>query len=218
MAGSSIAARPGAARMRGFTLIEVLLAMLLLATGLALAFAVIRSAQAVGARGEAIAARSERMRAVEGFLRWRLAGALPIAFDTGSDAQPLRFVGEPEWMRFVADLPPYLGQGGPYLHELQMDGSGDRRRLLLDLSLVQSGKAIAGTPARPPEMLADRLRAVRFRYRGMDPQGGLGDWQVRWPWPERMPLQVEVAIEAEDGDAWPPMVVSLPQGGAGGMP
>lgn len=217
MAGS-MAMRAGAARMRGFTLLEVLLAMLLLATGLALAFAVIRSAQTVGARGEAIAARSERMRAVEGFLRWRLADALPIAFDAAGDARPLRFVGEPERMRFVADLPPYLGQGGPHLHELQVDGSGNRRRLLLDLSMVQAGKAVAATPAPPPEMLADRLRAVRFRYRGMDPQGGLGDWQARWPWPERMPLQVEVAIEAEDGEAWPPMVVSLPQGGAGGAP
>ncbi|WP_051412617.1 MULTISPECIES: prepilin-type N-terminal cleavage/methylation domain-containing protein [Pseudoxanthomonas] len=218
MPGPSIAAGPVAVRARGFSLIEVLLAMVLLAAGLALAFAVIRSAQTVTARGEAIAARSERMRAVEGFLRWRLAGALPIAFDSSDGARPLRFVGEPERMRFVADLPPYLGQGGPYLHELQVDGNGNRRQLLLDLSMVQAGRVVAGTAARPPEMLADRLLAVRFRYRGIDPQGGLGDWQAHWPWPERMPLQVEVVIEPDEGEAWPPMVVSLPNGGAGATP
>ncbi|AKC88051.1 prepilin-type N-terminal cleavage/methylation domain-containing protein [Pseudoxanthomonas suwonensis] len=218
MVALPIAARSGAARMRGFTMIEVLLAMVLLAAGLALAFAVIRSAQAVGARGEAIAARSERMRAVEGFLRWRLAGALPITFDTEGGARHLRFVGEPERMRFVADLPPYLGHGGPYLHELQTDGRGSQRRLLLDLSMVQAGRVVAGTTVRPPEVLADRLQAVRFRYRGLDPQGGLGDWQAQWPWPERMPLQVEVVIEPDDGEAWPPMVVSLPHGSAGAAP
>ena len=44
---------------RGFTLIEVLLATMLLATGLALAFATLRAATATAQRGEAIAERSE---------------------------------------------------------------------------------------------------------------------------------------------------------------
>src|SRR5690606_4961281 len=65
---------------RGFTLIEVLLATTLLALGLALAFATLRAATATVERGEVIAARSERMRAVDGFLRRRLAQATPIAF------------------------------------------------------------------------------------------------------------------------------------------
>lgn len=65
---------------RGFTLIEVLLATVLLATGLALAFATLRASTATVERGEALAQRSERMRAVEGFLRRRLASAQPIGF------------------------------------------------------------------------------------------------------------------------------------------
>jgi general secretion pathway protein J len=55
--------------VRGFTLIEVLLATVLLAAGLALAFATLRSATAMVQRGESIAQRNERIRAVEGFLR-----------------------------------------------------------------------------------------------------------------------------------------------------
>lgn len=218
MVNLPMARSAGAVRIRGFTLIEVLLTMLLVAIGLALAFAVIRSAQAVGARGESIAARSERMRAVEGFLRGRLAGALPITFGTDGGGRPLRFAGEPETMRFVADLPPYLGQGGPHLHELQVDGRGHQRRLLLDLSLMQGGRSFSDIPARPPEILADRLRSVHFRYRGMSPRGGLGEWHGHWSWPERMPLQVEVAIESEDGEVWPPVIVSLPQGDFRGVP
>ncbi|KAF1014044.1 MAG: hypothetical protein GAK31_03067 [Stenotrophomonas maltophilia] len=60
----------------GFTLIEVLLATVLLVGGLALAFASVRSAMAVSQRGKAIAAASERMRAVEGLLRRQLSAAL----------------------------------------------------------------------------------------------------------------------------------------------
>src|SRR3546814_13550154 len=53
------------------------------------------------------------MRAVEGFLRRRIASALPIGFATLPDTgEQLRFVGEPTRMRFVADLPDYLGRGG----------------------------------------------------------------------------------------------------------
>ncbi|KDE91782.1 hypothetical protein DF40_016635, partial [Stenotrophomonas maltophilia M30] len=63
-------------RAAGFTLVEVMLATVLLAGGLALAFASVRSAMAVSQRGEQIAAESERMRAVESLLRRQLAGAL----------------------------------------------------------------------------------------------------------------------------------------------
>src|SRR5690606_5693618 len=85
------------ARAAGFTLIEVLLATVLLASGLALGFATVRAATATAERGEAIAARTERMRAVEGFLRRRLAGAQTIAFaQDPTNGGTLRFVGEPD--------------------------------------------------------------------------------------------------------------------------
>src|SRR5690606_6560339 len=64
------AARGGAPLMRGprraggFTLIEVLLATVLLAAGLALAFATLTAANGTALRGERLANKSERMRAV----------------------------------------------------------------------------------------------------------------------------------------------------------
>ena len=78
----------------GFTLIEVLLATVLLAAGLALGFGTLRAATATVDRGEAMAARTERMRAVEGFLRRRLAAAQPIAFAQNEEnGGSLRFGG-----------------------------------------------------------------------------------------------------------------------------
>ena len=196
---------------RGFTLIEVLLATVLLAAGLALAFATLRSATAMVQRGEVIAQRNERIRAVEGFLRRRIASAQMIAFatDPGTRLQS-RFLGEPQRMRFVADLPDYLGRGGPYLHDLSVADGGDR--LLASFAMVQAGQAIEETQSRPPEVLADGLRVVRFRYRGMDPEGGLGDWQLQWDAAEVLPVQVSIDIESADGVHWPGLVVSLAQG------
>ena len=70
------------------------------------------------------------MRAVELFLRRRIGGARPVQFGIDQDTgMPRRFVGEPDAMRFVADLPDYLGRGGPYLHELTVVDGEDGQRL-----------------------------------------------------------------------------------------
>lgn len=196
-------------RARGFTLIEVLLATLLMAAGLALAFATLRSATAMVQRGEAIAQRSERIRSAESFLRRRIASAQGIGFATDPQTQQqTRFLGEPQRMRFVSDLPDYLGRGGPYLHDLGVAEG----RLLVSFTLVQGGQAIEEAQARPPEALATGLRAVRFHYRGIDPEGGLGGWQKQWATSDVLPVQVAIDVESADGVRWPTMIVSLAQG------
>ncbi len=198
-------------RARGFTLIEVLLATVLLAAGLALAFATLRSATAMAQRGETIAQGNERMRAVEGFLRRRLVSAQNIAFATDPSTQRgYRFVGEPQRMRFVADLPDYLGRGGPHLHDLRVGDEG--RQLQVAFAMVQSGQTVVETRPRPPEALADGLRVVRFSYRGLGRDGGLADWQPQWRLAEVLPVQVMIEIETAKGERWPPLVVSLAQG------
>ncbi len=203
-----------ARRSAGFTLIEVVLATVLLVAGLTLALATLHSANAVSRRGEAIATRNERMRAVEGFLRQRVASALAVAMEIDPRAQrPVRFIGEPTRVRFVADVPDYLGRGGPYLHDIALAGSGDQQRLQATLTMVQAGVAIPESPPRPPESLLEGVRQLRFRYRGLDLQSRrLGDWQDEWPDHDRLPMLVEVSISDREG-AWPSLLVALPQGG-----
>ncbi len=201
-------------RQSGFTLMEVLLATVLLAGGLTLAFATLRSASAVSQRGESIARHSERVRAVEALLRTRLSSALPAAMGVDPNTQqPILFVGEPQRMRFVADVPDYLGRGGPYLHELSVLGSGQQRSLQIGLTMVQSGVEVAESTPVPPEPLATGLEQVSFQYRGIDPERGqLGDWQPQWAWHDRLPLLVRIDI-GQGRSQWPPLVVALPQAG-----
>ena len=196
------------AAQRGFTLIEVLLATVLLAAGLALAFATLRSATAMVQRGESVSQRNERMRAVDSFLRRRIASAQTIAFATDPmTTRPYRFVGEPQRMRFVADVPDYLGRGGPYLHDVFVAGNGSELRV--SFSMVQSGQTLQEMPPQAPETLADALDAVRFRYRGLDQDGRLGLWQEQWAASDALPVQVSVQVQAQQGGAWPLLVVSL---------
>lgn len=202
---------PNARRQAGFTLIEVLLASVLLAAGLAMGLATLRAATSTVQRGELLSARNERMRAVESFLRARIGGARPIAYglDTGNGV-PQRFVGDATQMRFVADLPDYLGRGGPYLHDLKIETDGDRSRITVGLDMVVGGQVVSEREQRPPEVLVRDLRQIAFRYRGMTADNTLGDWQEQWTDAERLPLQVQVLLRDGDGRDWPAMVVALP--------
>jgi general secretion pathway protein J len=199
-----------AIRARGFTLIEVLLATALLAAALGLGFGVLKAATATVNRSELLAQRNERMRATAGFLRTRIGSARPIAFgldrETGT---PILFVGEPGRLRFVADLPDYLGRGGPYLHDVSVAGDGPHA-LVVSFGQVQNSVEIAESTPRKPEPLAEDLAAVRFRYRALDQDGALGDWQDRWTQVDHLPLQVSIQVKPVDGPAWPDIVIALP--------
>jgi general secretion pathway protein J len=202
----------------GFTLIEILVATTLLAAAMTLAFATLRAATAATTRGEEKAQRNERMRAVEGFLRRRIASALPVAYEQDDRSGiPARFSGESDGVMFVADLPAYLGRGGPHLHEIRAvdDGKGGLR-LQVAFSTVLANQTIEERNPRPPERLVDGLREVEFSYRALDAQNRLGEWQDRWQQIDRMPLQVRIEIVDARGDRWPPVVVSLPQAGSYG--
>ena len=201
----------------GFTLIEVLLATMLLAAGLTLGFATLRAAGATVERGEAMAARNERMRAVSEFLRSRIGGAQGIVFNLDeTTGQAQRFVGDARNMRFVADLPDYLGRGGPHLHVFSTDGRDSGQALQVDFRIVVAGQTVATPDARPPEPLADGLRSVQFAYRTNAQDGKLGSWQPQWDYPEALPLQVRVEI-ADARGPWPTLLIALPQAANGGI-
>ena len=199
-------------RHGGFTLLEVLLATSLLAAGIALAFATLRAAAATTERGEAIVERNERMRAVSEFLRRRIGAAQGMVFELDTQGgAPKRFEGNAQGMRFVADLPDYLGRGGPHLHALRIAGGGRGMQLDVAFHMVQSGEALPAI--RPPEPLADGLSGARFAYRTVAEDGQPLPWQDNWEQVDAMPLQVRVQIADERG-AWPDMVVSLPVAGS----
>lgn len=200
---------------RGFTLIEVLLATALLAGGLALAFTTVRSAMAISQRGEAIAVANERMRAVQDLLRRQLTQALRSPIERPDPThEPLHFVGEPQRMRFVSDVPGYLGRGGPYVHALEVVNGTEGVRLQLGLVMVQAGEQLPERPPRAPEVLVDGLKRVELQYRGIDPgTGQLGDWAAAWDDTRRLPVLVSIRVEPLQGTPWPELVVALDNGG-----
>lgn len=202
-------------RHRGFTLLEVLLATALLASGMAIAITAVTASTKAARRGEAVAEQTQRVRAVSGFLHRSIAGARPLVF--GHDAAtglPRRFAGNGRTMSFVADLPGHFGVGGPHLHTLQLVDTPEGTELRIDFEVVVGGRSFPEQPARSPEVLVGGLHDAGFRYRSVDDSGHIGEWQDHWSREERLPLQVRIEATGKSGTVWPTIVISLPLAGA----
>lgn len=203
--------RPG----RGFTLIEVLVATALLAAGMALAFASLRTAGGSVARGERMAGHSEQSRTAQRFVRRQLAQALPQVFEYDSrSAMRTVFRGDERQVMFVANMPGYVGPGGPHLQTLEIVPDDDRGRegyrLQFRYELVLDGRAIGAVDDRPPVVLVDGIASGGFGYRGFQGDGEIGPWREDWPLEATLPRLVRLELEFIDpGRYWPPLATPL---------
>jgi general secretion pathway protein J len=201
-------------RAHGFSLIEVLLATALLAAGLALAFGALVNATRATERAEAMAQRQERMRAVQGFLRRQLDGALnlPFEFNEGTGESKV-FEADERLLRFVAPMPGYLSRGGPYLQTFRLVPGGDGLRLEFEHQLLTPDGPIEAE--REPEVLLEGIAEGEFALRTLDEQGQLGGWLPRWQRPELIPHLVRLDLRMRDPAATWPRLVAAPRLGGG---
>lgn len=196
----------------GFTLIEVLLATALLAFGLGLAIAALRSTTHSVRLSEEEASRTEMVRVVQQFLRRQFAATRPIVLSMNPDTFEITvFEGERERMLFVAPMPGYLSRGGTYAQTLALARAGNDDELQFSAQMVVAGTLIEEEQPRPPVTLLEGVQSLEFAYRGIDETGVLGSWEPQWSFPDRLPLQVRIQIRFTDRNTiWPPFVAALP--------
>ncbi|MEW9624656.1 prepilin-type N-terminal cleavage/methylation domain-containing protein [Rhodanobacter geophilus] len=196
-------------RQHGFTLLEVLGALALLALLLVGVYAGVRSAIHGVRSGSAAIARVDQIGSAQRFLRSELAQVLaqPIAHD--DRGPPVYFSGAEHEMRYVAPLPGYLGKLGPQLQMLKLVDDGDGgQRLELSLALLPPD----GRPPKPlgePQVLLDHIRSGGFSYRGRDAQNREQPWSEDWADGSRLPQLVRIRLQAQGGYDWPELDVPL---------
>lgn len=203
-------------RSAGFSLIEVLLATALMAAGLALAFSTLVNATRATERAETMAQRSERLRAVQAFLRRQIGGALaiPYAVETGTGEATV-FEADRDQLKFVAPMPGYLSRGGPYVQTFRLVRGADGLRLEFDHQLLTPDGPIENE--REPEILLEGIAEGGFALRTLDDQGEPGPWLDDWDLTAQVPHLVRLELRLrEPGASWPTLVAAPRL--AGGVP
>ena len=186
------AARTANAASKGFTLIEVMLAIMLFAVLLAGAWGAIHTAVKAMHSGESAIDRTDRLRAAQQFVRREVSHILPLAYarDDNTGTQYV-FEGAPNAITFVAAMPGYLSRGGPYVQSLRLVGG---QLVFADAMLNGYDPSVDLAKANPPVVLLDQIQDGHFEFRTYDDQGQLTDWLDTWDDPGITPVMVRLVI------------------------
>lgn len=202
-------------RSKGFTLVELLLAITLLSILLALAYGGLHAATHATNRGQVILEESGRLRMAHQFVRKQINQAIPLAFNQNKenpvDNKDLEvFLGSAYSMRFVGPMPGYLGFGGPQVQQLSIVSGADGLELVLEHALVQ-GFEESHLRQRDPILLIDRIASAEFRYQGRDENGDLMPWISSWADKNLLPVAISLDIEFEKGayTDWPLLIAAI---------
>jgi general secretion pathway protein J len=196
---------------RGFTLVEILLALALMSMLLALAYGGLRASTRAANKGQAILQESGRVRMAHQFVRKQLNQMAFLAFSTDpTDEERAVFEGEAKRIRFVASMPGYLGFGGPQVQELAIVPGDDGEMLVLSHALLQ-GFEEQKLFERDPIILLDKIEFAEFSFLGRDETGELGALTNQWEQPELLPESVSLEIEFTEDVyiKWPLLIASV---------
>lgn len=194
-------------RAAGFSLLEVLAALALLAILLLGVYSGVRSTTLATGHGSAAIARLDEVRGAREFLRRQLASATALPWTFVGASVPLVFEGDARHMRFVSTLPGYLGKLGPQVIEVVLaDAEGEGQELQAHFEPLPNSQSKVTEGAQ--DVLLSRVHALRLRYAAR----GSATWQDRWTEPMVLPGTVEISLVPEEGEtAWPPLVVAVRQ-------
>ncbi len=204
-----------ARRERGFTLLELLIAMTLLGLLMLGLFGGLRLGARVWEAGDARAADRARVEAVQRFIRTYLGQARPLAAADRTGDDRIAFIGREDRLDFTAALPAHLGAGGFAHIALSLADLDDGRGLVLEhgpLRRREDGRAELFQLIEPETaVLLDDVAAVKFSYYGASDRGADAEWTDRWDDEDRLPLLVRLRIAFPEPDrrAWPELTVAI---------
>ena len=181
------------ARQRGFTLLELMLAMSIVAALMVILSGGFRIGLAAWQRGEERTARLDRDRSLVVLLQGALAGAFPyrVAFEDGEQPR-LLFEGLPDRLIFVTVSPP-LPSGAPAAFSV-VGLAADPAGLTLRQQILPSPVLL---DRMEPILIDTRTSALHFRYLGQEPDS----WEDVWD-PSRddaLPRAVEITLVSGAG-------------------
>ena len=197
------------AKERGFTLLELLVALAIVGALLALALGSLRVGLAAWRQGDDRAEAHAHLRSLSELLARSVAAAFPYRQSGAEGGEPqIQFKGEAGRVSFVTLAPPFpLAAPVTFTAVTFARLEGDRPGLAVREKALPNLDPFEETE---PLFLDSAVTAVEFRYLPPD-----GDWTDAWDVAEKreLPRAVQIRLTATLGgrtETLPPLTISIP--------
>lgn len=199
------------ARVRGFTLLELTIALVLLALLSAVLFGSLKLAGRSTDSGEAKADAVSSMRLAEDFLRSNLAREHPQRMRKIVQF-PLLFTGTSDELRYASALPARIAGGGTWFYRLVVRGDEAKSPLVLERMIPDlSAASMPGFDGSDRSVLADGIAKLAIGYYGRgaaDADAVAPTWRDQWDDTQRLPLLIRIDVTPKRGLPWPTLYVA----------
>jgi len=195
----------------GFTLLETVVALTLLAAMLAMLFAGLRMGIRAWEAGSGRGDRADQVLLTWSFVRKELSAAFPWRFKDPL-AVKLAFKGERERLRFVSMRPAEIGGGGLAFVSFEFErarGSASVGRLVMRRAFAAAANVDFSSVEEAERFtLLEGVSEAHFEYFGSENDTATPSWSDRWEFPQRLPSHVRLEVKLGE-ERLPPMLVAL---------
>jgi len=198
-------------RAGGFTLLELLVAIMILSLVMTVAFGAVRLGGRSWEAGIERANASEEVRAVSDFLRRQFAQMIPTSMGDEGGIQ-IAFAGDRNSIRFIAPAPRHPAVAGLLVYTLVTEEYAAAQRLVLSYAPFDPGAGdLPEAESDQHLILAEGFAAISFEFFGKRAADSMPSWHAEWQDDEEnLPELVRIRLVAMNGIGnWPELVLNV---------
>lgn len=198
-------------RVGGFTLVEVVVAISLVAAVMLGMASALRTLGGTAERLDQRVADAEQMRALGGFLRTTLQTVARAPAPGAQPPQRPSLLGGSGAIEWTGLFPPRYGIGGLHRFRLHLQADATPPALVLEFAPLRPQLEALPWNQIAPEVRLDGIVGLRLRYRDRR-----GEWLDQWSVEDALPTLIDLTL-SDETRSWPSIIVA-PTPAGGGQP
>jgi len=193
---------------RGFTLIEVLIAMTLFSMMMLLLFGSLKICADSWEKGENKITNVNELAVVYNFFNQHLSLAKPLLNDFSSEEKTFSFQGKAHALQFVSAMPASAGRSGLQLFSIYLQS--DNNSSFINVMLTPFFPLAEGALwHKEEEILMNHVSNFTLAYFGSEDGMSPDSWQDEWLSKDSLPRLVKINIQSENKAVFPEMIIEL---------